>query len=75
MSVTKKNYCWILKNFKWQPDFDTQKMASKELEEGPLTDEEEHKGKNTGHDSSTLIIRDEVQRLNIDFAIKYCTWV
>ena len=45
-------------------------MASKDLEEGPLTDEEEHKGKNFNHDSSTLIIRDEVQRLNIDFAIK-----
>ena len=45
-------------------------MASKELEEGPLTDEEEHKGKNSNHDSSTLIIRDEFQRLNIDFAIK-----
>ena len=44
-------------------------MASKDLEEGPLTDEEEHKGKNSNHDSSTLI-RDEVQRLNIDFAIK-----
>ena len=47
-------------------------MASKDLEEGPLTDEEEHKGKNSNHDSSTLI-RDEFQRLNIDFAIKYCT--
>ena len=46
-------------------------MASKDLEEGPLTDEEEHKGKDSNyHDSSTLIIRDEVQRLNIDFAIK-----
>ena len=44
-------------------------MASKDLEEGPLSDEEEHKGKNTGHDSSTPI-RDELQRLNIDFAIK-----
>ena len=48
-------------------------MASKELEEGPLSDEEEHKGKNfNDHDSSTPI-RDEVQRLNIDFAINYCT--
>ena len=45
-------------------------MASKDLEEGPLSDEEEHKGKNSNdHDSSTLI-RDEFQRLNIDFAIK-----
>ena len=48
-------------------------MASKDLEEGPLTDEEEHKGKNSNdHDSSTLIFSGgmKVQRLNIDFAIK-----
>ena len=48
-------------------------MASKDLEEGPLSDEEEHKGKDFNHDSSTLIIFSagmKVQRLNIDFAIK-----
>ena len=47
-------------------------MASKDLEEGPLSDEEEHKGKKFNHDSSTLIFSGgmKVQRLNIDFAIK-----
>ena len=47
-------------------------MASKDLEEGPLSDEEEHKGKDFNHDSSILIFSGgmKVQRFNIDFAIK-----